>query len=198
MSLRKLSNETMMTVPISDAEKSIAIKVKDSFGVALNDLLTAVDIVTDLRDAVVSEQPTPDDINKKYKLLFKKYKHDIIEGFNSALIKVKSALELLSEIIDPDMMRLREIIITEVGELSDGAEKIMDTLDESEKDDFIKKIEYIATQMEKRERSVIEVIETQLFGHIDHDILGRMKISDIRIRIMKRASAIRSLSQGAL
>ena len=180
-------NGSMMTVAITEKEKDIARKVKEDFSEALHSLVGSIDTVADLRDAVVSQAPTAEDIKDDYKLKFKQYKAVIMESFNKSLVKMKSSLELMAGILDPDMMRLREIIIAEVSELSDGAEAIMDALDESDKDDFIKKIEYVTNQMEKRERSVTEAIESQLFGHIDHNILGRMKISEVRYRIMKRS-----------
>ena len=105
-------------------------------------------------------------------------------------------MEKLAKISDPDMIRLREIIIAEIGELSDGAEAIIDLLNETDRESFTKTIEQVAGQVEKRQRSIIEVIDSQLFNHIDHDILGKMKISDLQFKIRRRARIVKQLVRG--
>ena len=46
------------------------------------------------------------------------------------------------------MIRLREIIIAEVGELSDGAEAVLELLKEISRDSFTKTLEQITAQIE--------------------------------------------------
>jgi len=185
-----------MTLTVTDHERAIAKQIKADFKQILRKLDKAVRSVSDLRDAIVEQRPSKDDLKTKYSGRLLRYRRKIRNIFNEFLSSVKNSLEKLSKISDPDMIRLREIIIAEIGELSDGAEAIMDLLKETDREGFTKTIEQVATQIEKRQRSIIDVIDNQLYNHIDHDILGRMKISELQFRIRRRARIIRQLTRG--
>ncbi|HEC63734.1 MAG TPA: hypothetical protein ENI23_00405 [bacterium] len=192
----KLSNaETgpRMTLVVSDAEQAVAKTVKEEFKKILRKLDKAIKTVTDLRDAIVEQRPDKDELKNKYLGRLLRYRRKVRDMFNDFLSDMKVSLEKLSKISDPDMVKLREIIIAEVGELSDGAEAILDLLDEVDREGFTKTLEQLAVQMEKRQRSIVEVIDSQLFNHIDHDILGKLKISELQFRIKRRARIIKQL-----
>lgn len=184
-------NGTKETLEITEEERSIAIQIKEDFKVILKKLDAAVKVVLTLRDALVEQRPSKIDLQKKYRGRLLRYKKKILNVFNEFLSSTKLALEKLAKISDPDMIRLREIIVAEVGEMSDGAEAVIDLLGETDRDGFSQTMEQITTQIEKRQRSINDVIDSQLFSHIDHDILGRMKISEMRFRIKRRARLIR-------
>ena len=114
--LVKSADGPMMSVTITDEEKETAGRVKAEFSIVLKDIEKAIDIVADLRDALVTQTPTPDDISKLYRIKLRKYKMVILKAFNTALIRVKTTIETMSEIMDPEMIKLREIIIAEIGE----------------------------------------------------------------------------------
>jgi regulator of sigma D len=185
-----------MTLVVTDAERAIAKQIKEDFKKILKKLNKAVRSIVDLRDAIVEQRPTKDDLKKKYRGRLLRYRRKIRAVFNEFLSSVKSSLENLAKISDPDMIKLREIIIAEIGELSDGAEAIIELLDETDREGFTKTIEQVTTQIEKRQKSIIEVIDSQLFNHIDHDILGKMKISNMQFRIRRRARIIKQLTRG--
>lgn len=193
--MKNLTAETgpKMTLVISDAERELAKEVRSDFKVNLDKLDKAVKVITDLRNAIVEQRPTKDDLKEKYRGRLLRYKRKIRAVFNDFLSSVRTSLEKLSGISDPGMIRLREIIIAEIGELSDGAEAIMDVLNETEREGFTKTIERVSSQIEKRQKSIVDVIDNQLFNHIDHDILGKMKISNMRFRIRRRARIVKQL-----
>lgn len=182
-----------MTLVVTDNERAIAKQVKEDFKHILKKLDKAVRSITDLRDAMVEERPSKEDLKSKYRGRLLRYKRKIRNVFNDFLSSVKHSLEKVSKISDPDMIRLREIVIAEIGELSDGAEAIMDLLGETDRESFTKTVEQVAGQVEKRKRSIVDVIDNQLFNHIDHDILGKMKISDLQFRMRRRARIIKQL-----
>lgn len=182
-----------MVLNITDQERAVAKEAKKEFGEHLKRLEKALRTITDLRDAIAEQRPSKEDLKGKYRGKLLRYKRKVQKVFNDFLLPLKESLEKLSEISDPDMIKLREIIIAEVGELSDGAEAIIDLLEEVDRDGFTKSLEGLAQQMEKRQRSIVDVIENQLFNHIDHDILGRMRVSEMQFRIRKRARIIRQL-----
>ncbi|KKK87636.1 hypothetical protein LCGC14_2751250, partial [marine sediment metagenome] len=155
----KLSNaETgpRMTLVVSDAEQAVAKTVKEEFKKILRKLDKAIKTVTDLRDAIVEQRPDKDELKNKYLGRLLRYRRKVRDMFNDFLSDMKVSLEKLSKISDPDMVKLREIIIAEVGELSDGAEAILDLLDEVDREGFTKTLEQLAVQMEKRQRSIVE------------------------------------------
>jgi hypothetical protein len=176
-----------LTVRITPQEKALAKKAKAEFKASLKELKEAVGVILDLRDSIVSQHPSKEELKSKYKGRMLRYKAKIVQSFNVFLLHLQKNLELLGQISDPDMSRLREILVSEVGELSDGVEAILDLLHEAEKDDFTKNLEHIAGQLEKRKISIYDTIESQLFNHIDHDLLGRMRISELRVGIQKRS-----------
>jgi hypothetical protein len=187
------SNGARMVLEISDKERKIAVEVKKDFKNVLRKMDDAIKTVIDLKMAVAEERPSKDDLKTKYRGRLLRYRNKIKKSFNDFLRPTKLSLEKLEKISDPEMIRLREIIIAEIGELSDGAESVMDLLDEADRDGFTKTLEKITAQMEKRQKSIIDVIDSQLTGHIDHDILGKMKISEVKFRIMRRARIIKQL-----
>jgi hypothetical protein len=180
-----------MTLMVTDNERAVAKQVKEDFRNILQKLDKSVRSITDLRDAMAEERPSKEDLKHKYRGRLLRYRRKIRNIFNEFLSNVKNSLEKLSKISDPDMVRLREIIIAEIGELSDGAEAVMDLLKETDREGFSKTIEQITAQIEKRQKSIIDVIDNQLFNHIDHDILGRMKISNLHFNIQRRKRIIK-------
>lgn len=197
--MRRLNADTgpRLTLVVTDDERAIAKQIKNDFKKILAKLKEAVKSIVDLRDAIVEQRPSKDDLKNKYRGRLLRYRRKIRTVFNDFLSSVKTALEKLEEVSDSDMVKLREIIIAEIGELSDGAEALMDMLGETDRESFTKTIEQIASQVEKREKSIIDVIDNQLFNHIDHDILGKMKISELQFRIRRRARIVRQLIRGA-
>lgn len=187
-----------MTVDVSDAEKMVAREVKRDFNRILKKLSRSIKIILDLRDAIVSQRPSKDDLKTKYKGRMLRYKRKIQTNFNSLLQDVQKSIDKVVEIIDPETIRLREIIIAEFDELSDGVEAIMDALSETERDGFTKRVERVSAQLEKRHRSIIDVIENQLYNHVEHDILGRLKISSIQIRIRRRKRLVMDMIKNGI
>lgn len=182
-----------MTLEITDAEREIAKVVKKEFKQISKELNAAVKVVLDLRDAIVEQRPSKDDLKNKYRGRLIRYKKKIKDAFNHFLEHTKTTLEKAVEISDPEMVRLREILVAEIGELSDGVEALMDLLGETDRDSFTKTLEQISSQLEKRQKSIADVIDSQLFGHIEQDILGRMKISSLQQNIRRRTRIIRQL-----
>jgi len=182
-----------MTLVVTETERAIAKEVKIEFKDIIKKLDKSIKAVIELRSALIEKHPTKEELKTKYRGRLLRYRRKIQDVFNKFLISTKSALEKVVDISDPDMIRLRGILVAEVGELSDGAEAILDLLKEPDKDGFTKVLEQICAQLEKRQKSIKDVIDGQLFGHIDHDILGKMKISELRFKIRRRARILRQL-----
>jgi len=176
-----------MTLDVTQSEKERAKLVKSEFKVILNELDAAIKVVDDFRLSISQQKPSKADLENNYRGRILRYKSKIRVAFNHFLSHTKKALELLNNISDPEMIRLREILIAEINELSDGAEALLDLLTETDRERFTNTLEQLCGQMQKRKKSIYDVIDSQLFNHIDHDILGRMKISELAFRIRRRA-----------
>lgn len=193
MRISKADVGPRMNLKITPKEIEAAKKAKAEFKVIIKELSKAVKVVVALRDAIVEERPSKDDLKNTYRGRLVRYRKKIRDAFNVFLSHTKSALEILVAISDPEMERLREILTAEIGELSDGVEALLDLLDEVEREGFTKALEGLVAQMEKRNQSIAEVIDSQLFNHIDQDILGKVKISELRFNIRRRARILRQL-----
>ena len=189
----KTSTGPKMVLEITDKERQIGKKVKKEFKTIAKELDAAIRVVVDLRDAIVNQRPTKDDLNKAYKGRLLRYKKKIKEAFNHFLAHTKQTLEAALEISDPEMVRLREILVAEIGELSDGVESLMDLLNETDRDGFTKTLEQLTGQLEKRQKSILDVFKNQFEGHIDQDILGKIKISELQHKIRRRVRIVRQL-----
>lgn len=195
----KISNaETgpQMTLDISPGEREIALKVKKNFVKSLDHLDAAIKVIVTLKDSIAAQRPSKKDIANKYKGKLIRYRKKIKEAFNTFLVGIRDNIEMIAEISDPEMIKLREVLISELNELSDGAEAIMALLTEPDKEGFTKTLEQITNQMLKRQKSIKDVIDSQFVSHIDQDILGKMKLSNIRFNIKKRARVIKQLIEG--
>jgi len=183
---KKSYNGPRFVLNVSDTERMVAKELKQEFKVILKKLDNALDSIIDLKEAIVKQRPTQEELKNKYMGRLLRYRRKIRSLFNDFLQSTKLSLEKMAKISDPETIRLREIIIAEVEEMSDGAESVLDLLDEVQRDGFTASLEGIVSQMQKRQLSIIDVIDDRLFNHLDHDILGRMKISELRLKINKR------------
>lgn len=179
-----------LTMEISERERAIAKASKKEFKEILKSLNKALNVIYDLRDAIVRQRPSKEDLENKYRGRLLRYRRKIAEIFNSLLEHLKSALQSLNEITDSDMTNLKKIVIAEFDELSDGVEGVMDLLKNPDREGFTKNLERLSTQMQRRYISISEIIDNQLFSHLEQDILGKMKISKLKSRMIKRSRLI--------
>lgn len=189
-----------LTMDVSDREREVAKLAKKKFKKILKELTDALNIVYDLRDAIVEEHPTKEDLRNKYKGRLLRYKRKIAETFNSLLLNMKSAIESVNEITDPDMAHLKKIIMAEFDELSDSIESMMDLLSNPDREGFTKNLERIGTQLVSRNNSISEIIDHQLFNRLENDVLGKFKVSSpqFKTRIHKRIRLLRKISRRQL
>jgi hypothetical protein len=183
-----------LTMEVSERERSLAKAAKKEFKDILRDLDNALDIIYDLRDAIVQQRPSKEDLKNTYRGRLLRYRRKITEVFNKLLVRFKNAIQLLDDITDPDMANLKKIMTAEFDELSDGVENVLSLLDDADKEGFTQELERLCTQMQTRSKSINEVIDNRLFNHINNDILGKLKVSEFKTRIIKRARLLRRIS----
>jgi hypothetical protein len=181
------------TVEITEQEKNRAVEIKKQFKQILREMDKSLQIVYDLRDAIVQDRPSKEDLKSRYAGRMLRYRRVIVKAFNSLLTHLRIVLNNFSLVIDPEMLKLRGIIVAEFDELSDGIESLLALLGDVDREGFTKSLENITAQLERRQRSIKNSIDDQLFGHLENDILGKMKISSLKARIIKRTRLLRKL-----
>lgn len=191
--LHKFANGPLMFVKITPEETEIAKKIKEEFKVSLDKLKDAFNILKSFKDALTDEHPSKEDLENKYKGRFLRYSRKIRQSFNDFLLPTKSILNMVDKITDPNMERIRSVVIAEISEMSEGIDMVLDLLKDPAQKDFTSTIEELFAQIEKRKVNIHEAVEHQLFGHIDQNILGKLKISSIIFDIKRRKRIIKSL-----
>lgn len=192
---KKIAATPRFTTEITETEKRRAKQVKKLFKGILRQMDKSLQTIYDLRDAVVQDRPSKDDLKNKYFGRFLRYRRVITTAFNGLLNNLKVALTALAPINDPEMVKLRGLIVAEFDELSDGVENFLALLGDPDKEGWTKGVERIVAALEKRQQSIRNSIDNQLFGHLENDILGKLKISEVslRARMIKRTRLLRML-----
>jgi hypothetical protein len=185
-----------LTVSITPEEKQLAKDAKTEFKAVLKELKDVIETILDLRDSINDQHPSKEDLENKYKGRLLRYKRKIVQSFNVFLKHLQTNMGNLAKINDPDMVRLREILVAEVSELTDGVEKVLDLLDNAGKDNFTQTLQQITAQLEKRQGSINDAIGNQLFNKLDHDLLGLLRVSKLRFNIQKRSRLMLMLVRG--
>lgn len=183
-----------LTLEVSEKEREIAKNSKKEFKALLKDLDDAIQLVFGLKDALIKERPSQETLKNVYRGRLLRYRRKVQDAFNANILKLKAAIERLAPITDSEMAKLREIIVSEFDALSDSIEAFLDLLGNPEREEFTQKIEKVCTQLDSRRKSINDVIDSQLFGHINSDILGRKKVSSIKADIYKRIRLLRKIS----
>jgi hypothetical protein len=183
-----------LTVEVSEQERATAKAAKKEFKAILKDLGDSLKIIFDLREAIIQERPSKEDLKSRYKGRLLRYRRKISKSFNDLLLRLQSAIQSLQNIMDPEMKNLQKILVAEFDELSDGVEGVLELLGESERDGFTKDLERLCTQLQQRKISIDEVVDNQLFNHLEQDILGKIKISSLKARIRRRTRLLRKIS----
>jgi len=185
------------TIEVSEQEKEAAKALKKEFKDILKELGDAINVIYDLRDAIVQQRPTKEDLKNTYRGRLLRYRRKISTEFNKLFVRLMGAIKSLETVMDPETANLRKIIVAEFDELSDGVEGVLEILGDVDREGFTKNLERLCTQIQRRKTSIDEIIDNQLFSHLEHDILGKYKISCLKTRIYKRTRILRKTAAGS-
>lgn len=194
MTIHRADRGPKLTIEVTEQERSAAKAAKKQFKKLLKQLDDALDLIFDFKASVVKEHPDQDSLHKTYRGRILRYRRKVQNTFNELLMSIQEHIKGLSSIMDSEMGNLRKLVLSEFDEISDLVESFLETLGETGREGFTQKLEKICTQLEQRKRSINDIIDEQLFNHLDTDILGRTKISSIKANIHKRIRLLRKLS----
>ena len=183
-----------LTIDVTKQERETAKSAKKQFKALLKQLDDAFDLIFDFKDAVVREHPSQETLQSTYHGRILRFRRKVQKTFNALLLELQKEIQNLSSIMDTEMSQLEKVILSEFDEISDLVESFLELLGDAKRDGFTQKLEKLCTQLDQRKGSINDIIDQQLFNHLETDILGKTKISHYKAQIYKRIRLLRKLS----
>jgi hypothetical protein len=173
------------SVDISEEEQKQAQKTRDQF----EDLVYKLDAVFDHLEVLNSAFEGVADSAQFGALvkLFHQYRNKTQRLFNEMIQQLELALkELNNTVSDTEMAQIKDTIVGEIREIRDGGIELLDLLEHPTDKKFVQTFKSTVSRVLQRGRALEEVIEDQLFAHIDGDILGRVRLGSTTPLVVKR------------
>jgi hypothetical protein len=163
------------SMEVSDEERRAATAIRTKFA----EFNTRITEFVDFFEILFSSL---DQINEGKQLLpiagvLKKYQFKLKELFNNVIMTLAAALDESSDkIVDTKMSNIRELVIQNMSEVRSLFIDLMGILDNFEDDAFVEKGKDLHEQINKYLEKVQEIVSSELFSHIDFDILGKIRL----------------------
>lgn len=110
--------------------------------------------------------------------VFKKYQLKLRELYNNMIRSMASAIHAYQQIFqDAEMDEMQEIALQNVAESREQFIELMQRMDNFNDDEFITDAKELYEQINKYLDRARETVTDEWFGHIDHDILGKIRLS---------------------
>jgi len=182
--VHKVAN-TAFSVPVSDQEKESAKKLRAEFERTLKFLeefnrylLVFYDHADELED---KEDMSP--INS----LINRYKERLKLKYNEFVSRIGLSLEHYNEVLsDSEMDNLRDMIVETTQAIRTHLVELLKLFGKVRDPDFIAGTKLVYPKVLKSVDQLSHMIQTELFNHIDRDILGRIRISNKSFPLAKR------------
>lgn len=163
------------SIDISEDEQKQATQTRLEFEELLHVMEDAFEHLHILGDSLEGATETPQ--FAAMSKLFHQYKRKTKKLFNNFIVQLEKALLALhTTVSDAEMNRIRDTIVSEVGEIRDGVITLLDFLDKPEDKDFAKSFKETVDRVFKRAEALEEIIQEQLFEHLDRDVLGKIRL----------------------
>lgn len=109
--------------------------------------------------------------------LFVQYRRKTKKLFNEFITQLEESLKALNETLsDSHMEKIRDTILNEVREIRDGVIEILEYLERPHEKTFIQDFTSTAKRLIERGEALNEIVTDELFGHLDEDILGELRL----------------------
>lgn len=167
--------ETAFSLPVSEKEKELATAVRKEFEEVLKNLEEFDRYIKVFFDHL-------DDLNDKtdmaaINMLMKKYERKLKVKFNDFLSKLGDSLTHYNTMLsDTEMDNLRDLIIECAKGMRSVLVALLKIFGKVRDPDFVTEAKAIYPSMSKSIEQMRRMIKIDLFGHIDGDILGRIRI----------------------
>jgi len=171
----RVNADPAFTVPVSSTEKKLAAALRKKFEDLLEELeefdrflLVFFDNIDDLEETANLKSLSP---------LIKKYERRLKKRFNEFMDKLELALDVYQTgFADTKLDNIRDLIIENTKSMRKGLIELLKLFKNVENPEFIaeSKSKYVSISNSIRQMNII--VKDELFGHIDYDILGRIRL----------------------
>lgn len=163
------------TVPVSDDEKALAMKVRKAFEKVLkvqNDYFKFMGILFDnleeLEDKTGLQKISP---------ILKRYEHKMKHKFNAYIKEFSKALTVYeNNFSDTEMDDVRDLIIENIRSIRELVIDIVVLMKDIGSKNFVQESLGKYKSLKEQSEQLEGIIKNEWFGHIDYDILGRIKL----------------------
>lgn len=115
---------------------------------------------------------------KKISPVLKRYIQKYRDLCNEYIKSLEDAVQYTAQAFkDADMNNIRDLIVESVRDIRNNSKDLISEFSNIENDDFIKNIEDIYEKISKRLEQLDETVSEELFGHIDYNVLGKIRLS---------------------
>lgn len=171
----KLADPTFSS-KVSPEEKDAALKVRALF----SDFIKAQEALESHLDTFFEElKNTKDTANiQKISPLLKRYIHKYRDLFNEYVSKLEVAVQYAAtNFKDSDMNNIRDLIVESVRDIRNNSKDLMVEFNSIDSSDFVEKIQKLYEKINGRIEKLDQTVSEELFGHIDYNILGKIRLS---------------------
>lgn len=184
----KLADPTFNT-KVSPEEKEAAKKVRILF----EEFLKTQDAVSTHLDVFFEKLAEIKDTSNMQKIspVLRKYIQKYRDLCNEYIVALEKAVQFAAcNFKDTDMNNIRDLIVESVRDIRNNSKDLIIAFSSIDSDQFVKNIQEIYEKIKKRMEQLEETISEELFGHIDYNILGKIRLSftDIPLSIKQGTS----------
>lgn len=175
MSINKKADPTFST-KVSPEEKKAAKEVRALFEEFLKTQENLTSHLTALMDGLNNTKDTSN--IQKISPLLKRYIHKYRDLCNEYIVSLEKAVQYTAGTFkDADMNNIRDLVVESVRDIRNNSKELIAEFSNIENDDFVKKVKDIGEKITKRLEQLEETVSEELFGHIDYNILGKIRLS---------------------
>lgn len=171
----KLADPTFST-KVSPEEKEAAKKVRSLF----EDFLKTQEALSTHLSVFFEELAETKDTSNMQKIspVLRKYIQKYRDLCNEYITALEQAVQFAAcNFKDTDMNNIRDLIVESVRDIRNNSKELIIAFGNIDGEQFVKTIQEIYEKIKKRLEQLEETISEELFGHIDYNILGKIRLS---------------------
>ena len=164
------------SMEVTEEEKKAALRVRELF----SEFLGHLDDFQEFFQIFFESIDLVDDSKKLLSILpeIKRYQIKLRELFNNLIRALGSAIHECSQnFSDTKTGSMQEIVVENMGAARADFIELMQAMDQLDSEDFLENGKELYDQINKYLEKIQETISGEWFGHIDQDILGKIKLS---------------------
>ena len=172
--------EPLFNIKVSPEEKQAAREIRSLF----NNFLKTQKSLSNFLSTFFSElEKTADTSNiQKISPALKEYIHAYRDLCNNFIKDLETAVQYMAtNFSDADMINHRDLIVESVRDIRDNSIELISTFNKIDDPNFVTNIKDIYQNIQARLDKLEVIINEELFGHIDYNILGKIRLSSPHI-----------------